>query len=492
MIRISSPSGNVFSPCASLIVRLTFGAAFLSATAFAQPSVAPVTPIVPTHLPQGFYVYADASPLMQARRLAANNDIPGLRLFFKQLLPLLCAATPPALPAANCSLQKNAYRFSFVGQLPATTVGLVSVFVDDEEERPIRLHGISGRSHPLVDVLLTDDPASKDAKYSSTTDSDPLATNALAFAAAVLGKIQLPTSTNVLGHGPGLLPLQTASAASGLTVSASILELPQSRATIKFEDAVVMPHSLLRALRWAFEVATSINAQIAAIQSPPQCLSDLNLALQTAVDTAITSCETKPEDCPKVLKDALAIEVDNAAAPCAGDVASLMSLRYAGLAGVLGTSFTAATSVPNVPATHLTFGVATARLSEPSFETGFARAKVGNDQKYVSDPMNRVVTLATVNWMMPRRLEDPWSRGLLGVFCGFALAPYFGPAAGFTIMIPKVPIAVVLGGTRLLIDQIEIDQLGKAGPDVNKQIPLKPGWASAWFFGASYVFNAAK
>ena len=464
----------------------------MSAIASAQPSVAPVTPIVPRALPQDVFEYAGQSPLAGARRLASNNDIPALRIQFRALLAQICGATPPALPAVNCDIKKNAYRFSFVGQLPASTVGLVSVFVDDEEERPIRLHGISGRTHPLIDVFVTDDPASKDTKYSSTTDSDPLASNALAFAAAVLGKIQLPASTTVLGQGPGMLGFHMGTSRDALTVSASVLELPQARATIKFDDAVAMPRSSGRVLRWAVEAATSIDAQIAATQAPPQCLYDLNYALLTAVAATFPSCETKPEDCPKQLKEALAAEVHHAAAPCAGDVAGLMSLRYEGLASVLATSFTAAASVPNVPATHVTFGVATARLSEPHFENGFARAKVGADQKYMSDPLNRIVTLGTINWMMPRRLEDPWHRGLVGVFGGFALAPYFGPAAGVTIMVPKVPIAVVFGGTRLLIDQIEIDQLGKAGPDVNKQIPLKTGWASALFLGASYVFNAAK
>jgi hypothetical protein len=156
---------------------------------------------------------------------------------------------------------------------------------------------------------------------------------------------------------------------------------------------------------------------------------------------------------------------------------------------VFGTPITASTSVANVPATHLTFGVATGRLSEPTLDAGFVRAKVGTDQKYASDPMNRVVTVGTINWMLPaRRPEDPWYHGIAGV----ALAPNFGPAAGFTVMVPKVPIGFVFGWAWLLVDQIETAQLGTAGPGINTANPLKSGWARAAFFGASYVFNAAK
>ena len=467
---------------------LTACAMAFTTAAFAQAPSGPVTPVVPVSTVTGYFGYSGESPLAEARRLASKNDIPSLKTHFKKLITEFCKGS--AFSPDICNLKRNTYRVSFVGQLPATAVGLVFAIVDGVEDKPIRFHGISGSSHPLIDVFLTDDPASKETKYSSTTDSDPLATNALLFAQAVLGKIQLPTSTGVfVGHGLRSL-IATVSSVSTLTVSATTLYLPQSRATIRFDDALALPASQARMARWAEELFQSIKVQLPVDDASLNCFSTLNDALRASV---AYDCEVdKASACGESLKAALDKIVYHAPAPCDGDAGRQMGLKYAALAAVFAGTPVSTTSVANIPAVHLTFGVATGRLSQPSLANGFARAKVGNDQKYVSDPLNRVVTIGTINWMSARRPEDAWYRGMVGAFAGVAMAPNFGPAGGFTVMLPKVPIGLVFGWTQLWVDQIETTKLGTSTPDINTAIPLRSGWASASFFGASYVFNAAK
>jgi hypothetical protein len=376
----------------------------------------------------------------------------------------------------------------------------VVVSRDDRPAYGLDLLGVSGAAgdRHLTELFLSRSPLGRvSSVYTSTREDDPRLAELPKFVQALAGPLFATVGT-LAGAIPGARPEAVPSRElPKIAATVRRVGLPFRRASIRlravgrepvssadfaasaaslastftFSDVPRAPcaRGLAAALAEDLPPVTRMPVCSAADADPIACTTAFDRVLTAAYEHAVASCESgKPS---REARAALA-DVDDA-------FRTLVTT---------GTSTTAELdqTFKNRPPTHFSFGAGAAVMVTASLD----RPRVTTDRGViVADPLDRVMTMAFVNWS-PGGYDEksPSIRGAerVRLFLGAALTPDFGPAAGINVLLVR-GIGITAGGAYLFGTGADASEIGEkpARPDD----PYRIAAARALFVGIAYNFK---
>lgn len=433
------------------------------------------------------------------RRNASESIDPGDNREYES-----CGGGDPVTGGAVASaldLQRHHVAIMWMGADAFGKTRLMRVVLSQSDRQPhsLDLPGVSAAGdRQLSEVFLSRSPLGRiTSLYTSTREEDPLIAQLPAFVQSLAGPLFTAVGT-LAGRIPGAiveavqepkrpklwvvvkrvgLPLRRASirlqAVAREPVSSAAFAADASRlaSSLAFGEVPHAPcaRGLASTLAGALPAVTQAPICSSLDAQPLECLAAFDTVITDSFDAAVKEC-----DAGKPSRDALAAleKVDEAFRELVQD----------------GTSSTAELDVTfkNRPPTHFSFGAGAGVMLTASLTRSRVDTKSG---VLVADPLNRVMTMALVNWS-PGGYDEkdpsiaPSER--FRAFFGVALTPDFGPAFGVNVLLVR-GIGLTAGGALLFgkgADSAEIG-LKPSRPDD----PYDLAVARAAFVGISYNYK---
>lgn len=412
------------------------------------------------------------------------------------------APFPDSPAAAALDLRQNDVALMWMDVDTFGKPQLLRVVVSKDGRAPYNqdLLGVSGApgDRHLVELYLSRSPLGRlSSVYTSTREDDPRLAELPKFVQALAGPL-FATIGTLAGAIPGVGPEAVPSRARPkIAATVRRVGLPFRRASIRlravgrepvssadfaasaeslastfsFSEVPRAPCARALAARLADELPpiTRLAVCSAADADPVACTNAFDRVLTTAYQEAFAGCESgKPSREARVALE----DVDDA-------FRELVTS---------GTSTTAELdqTFKNRPPTHFAFGAGAAVMVTASLDRPRVTTKSGI---IVADPLDRVMTLAFVNWS-PGGYDEksPSIQGAERVrpFFGAALTPDFGPAAGINVLLAR-GIGVTAGGAYLFGTGADASEIGSkpARPDD----PYRIAAARVVFVGIAYNFK---
>ncbi len=404
--------------------------------------------------------------------------------------------------AAALDLERNHVAVMWLGADAFGKPQLMRIVVHRTNGQPYNLDlpGVSTNADAgeLVELFLSRSSLGRlTSLYVSTREDDPLLAQLPAFIQALAGPL-FATIGTIAGNVPGLVR-ETVAVPPKPKLAATVkrVGLPFRRAEVRLQAIAREPvstaefaHSAARlasafsfseiprspcartlaaALAADLPVVTQAAVCSAATAQPLTCLAAFDRVLSASFDAAVKSCEGGAPSADE--RDALE-KVD----------AAFRELVEAGTS----TSATLDVTFKNRPPSRFAFGAGSGVMTRASL----TRSRVTTeDGVLVADPLDRVMTMAFVNWSPAGYdAEDPRISPAerFRLFFGAALTPDFGPALGLNVLLAR-GIGVTVGGAFLFGKGADNAEIGNtpAKPDD----PYKLSIARTVFVGISYSYK---
>jgi hypothetical protein len=405
------------------------------------------------------------------------------------------------VPAA-IDLQRNHVAVMWLGEDAFGKPQLMRAVVHRTSGQPysLDLPGVSARPRDgeLVELFLSRSPQGRVASlYTSTREDDPLLAALPAFIQALAGPL-FTTIGSIAGNLPGMVR-ETVQVPPKPKLAATVkrVGLPFRRAAIRLQAVAREPLPTADFAMSAARLASSLTfGEVphapCARELAKSLADDLPLVTQGATCSAATA---QPLNCLAAFDTVLTASFDAAVKSCEGGKPSRDALnalekvdaRFRGLVND-GTSTSAALDLTfkNRPPARFAFGAGSGVMTSASLTRSRVTTK---DGVLVADPLDRVMTVAFVNWS-PAGYDaadpriSPAERFRL--FFGAALTPDFGPAFGINVLLVR-GIGLTAGGGFLFGKGADAAEIGKepALPDD----PYKLVVARTVFVGISYNYK---
>jgi hypothetical protein len=407
--------------------------------------------------------------------------------------------TGPAAGALDLQLNHVAVMWLGTDTFGKTRLMRTVVAPDGGQRHGVDLPGLSvagGRG--LSELFLSRSPLGRIAtQYTSMREDDPLLSQLPGFVQGLAGPLFTAIGT-LAGQIPGRVvegvrePLHPRLAATvarvGLPFRRASIRLqavarePVSSAVFASEARRVaaglmfdeVPHApcardLARTLSEELPPVTQAAICSAAAADSLGCLAAFDGAIAGAFDAAVRACESgKPS------REALAAlkTVDEA----------FRTLVRTGTASTADLDMT----FRNRPPVHFSLGAGAAVMAAASLTRARVDTKSG---LIVAAPLNRVMTMALVNWS-PAGYDDkapamaPAER--FRPFFGAALTPDFGPVVGVNVLLAR-GIGLTAGGALLFGKGADASEIGNR--PARPEDPYELAIARAVFVGVSYTYK---
>jgi len=152
------------------------------------------------------------------------------------------------------------------------------------------------------------------------------------------------------------------------------------------------------------------------------------------------------------------------------------------------TRITGSAELSNTPRQWYSFGLASGYITAIEGDPERPRAQISNNT-IQPHPFNRALTMATValTWgYQPSTFEPSVRERLPRLFVGFPFTPYFGVAAGASVLLTR-PLSLSVGRAWLGYDTATRELFGQKPSDPGD--PLDTAHARAWFLSVGYAFT---
>jgi hypothetical protein len=418
-----------------------------------------------------------------------------------------CAATAASLGATSGSqrasgsevasaldLQRNHVALMWLGADAFGKPQLMRVVVHRTSGQPysLDLPGLSAgpRESELVELFLSRSPLGRiTSLYTSTREDDPLLKDLPAFVQALAGPL-FATIGTIAGNVRGLVETVEVPPRPKLAATVKRVGLPFRRAAVRLQAVAREPLSTDDFARSASRLASSLSfSDLPRLPCARKLAATLADELPKVTQAAVCSAATaRPQVCLAAFDTVLGTSFDAAVASCKSkdERSGLETVdeKFRDLVQT-GTATAAELDVTfkNRPPTRFAFGAGSGVMARASLTRSRVTTKSG---VLVADPLNRVMTMAFVNWSPAGYdAQDPRISPAerFRVFFGAALTPDFGPALGLNVLLVR-GIGVTAGGAFLFGKGAELAEIGKepAKPDD----PYRLSIARAVFVGISY------
>jgi hypothetical protein len=401
--------------------------------------------------------------------------------------------------------RKHFVAVMWIGADPFGKSQLIRVVVHSGQRENAWLTDLPGIAPSADDPQLTDLTlanalhATSVSQYASTRDEDPLAADVAdlfkTFGTSLIGTVGLLKGAI---QKQDLQP-EALKVVPKLAVTVKRVRLPFARATVQLKAAIKTPTASERFGEAISELAAGLQFDEGAFSAKARTLAE---RLKTVVPAAaVKDCELEgpgtpqkfdPNTCLVNVGKAISTAFDGVRKD-AGDE-ELEALRAVDakfrsfFTERMNTSAELSLTFHNRPVTHFSLGAGTAVIGYGTLTK--PRVKLDDESgNLLADPLNRVMTMAFVNWS-PRGY-DSTSSGIPNTerwrgFFGAVLTPDFGPAAGLNVLLMR-GLGVNVGAAVLFGKGALSSEVGAPPPASTD--PFRLAVTYAVFAGVTYNYS---
>jgi hypothetical protein len=391
---------------------------------------------------------------------------------------------------------------TWIGDDAFGTPGLKRFIAHDPSLRPFAadLPGVSSSAtdSELVELFLSRSASAKAVSlYTSTRQQDPIEAALPAFIQAIAAPLFATVGAVAGTRQADPEPDQPPPPPPPLIVTVKHVPLPFSRAAVRLQAIAKDPLSRAELTEAVTNHALSVKFTDVPYSVCARAHVDKLAVIvrNVASENSCSGTPSNPEQCRTRFTEEMAKAYDATAADCNGGTPTGTDLTAIQLADRRFRTFVDSgltstaeldTTFFNRPLTHFALGAGSGVIALG----GLNRARVQlEDNVIVADPLDRVMTMAFVNWS-PAGYDTEsarigWSERAR-LFVGAGITPDFGVVAGLNTLIVR-GIGVTIGGAFLFGKGAPDEQIGK--PPVVSTDPFELGVTKALFIGISYSYK---